>query len=179
MVLGSRGRTSRPLLVDCILQMRSTGLGWGIGMDVRVSGLIFMILPGCSSKLDEPVVAAEALNSEACQLPAGPPLTIKIRDAIANSAAFDGRLVSLDGYYCAGFEMSALYETPDCEARPESGLWLGGASPFYASKGRRVIVTGILDSRLRGHLEKWPAGICTAKLVEPHQQARSSSTSNQ
>ena len=29
MVLGSRGRASRPLLVDCILQMWSTGLGWG------------------------------------------------------------------------------------------------------------------------------------------------------
>lgn len=152
---------------------------WGIGMDVRVAGLVFMILSGCSSKLDEPVVAADALNSAACQLPAGPPLTVEIRDAIANPAAFDGRLVSLDGYYCAGFEMSALYDTPDCETRPESGLWLGGTPPFYASEGRRVIVTGIFDSRLQGHLEKWLAGISTAKLMELHQQGRSSSTFNQ
>ena len=134
-------------------------------MNIRTSGVVLMLLASCSSAVDDPVVV-EALNSEACQLPEETPMTITISDAIADPKAFDGRLVSLDGYYCAAFEMNAIYETPDCYSRPELGLWLRGMSPFYSSKGRRVVVTGIFDSRLQGHLEKWPAGVCAAKLVE-------------
>lgn len=135
-------------------------------MNARVAGLVLVLLASCSSAVDEPVAVVEALNSEACQLPAETPVAITIADAIADPTAFDGRPVTLEGYYCAAFEMNALYETPDCYSKPELGLWLGGMSPFYSSRGRRVVVTGIFDSRLQGHLDKWPAGVCTAKLVE-------------
>ncbi len=135
-------------------------------MNVRTSSLILLVLTSCSSAVNEPAAVVEALNSEACQLPPEVPTAIAISDAIADPTSFDGRLVSVEGYYCAAFEMNAIYETPDCYSRPELGLWLGGMSPFYSSKGRRVVVTGMFDSRLQGHLEKWPAGVCVAKLTE-------------
>jgi len=135
-------------------------------MNIRTVGLVLMLLTSCSSKVEEPLAVEEALNSEACPLPAETPMTIAISDAITDPKAFDGRLVSFEGYYCAAFEMNAIYETPDCYSEPELGLWLLGVSPFYSSKGRRVVVTGKFDSRLQGHLEKWPAGVCVAKLVE-------------
>lgn len=135
-------------------------------MNIRAAAIVLLLLASCSSAVDGPVAVVEALNSEACRLPAETPMAITISEAIADPKAFDGKLVSLEGYYCAAFEMNAIYESPDCYSKPELGLWLGGMSPFYSSKGRRVVVTGIFDSRLQGHLEKWPAGVCAAKLVE-------------
>lgn len=135
-------------------------------MNILTAGVVLVLLASCSSAVDAPVAVVEALNSESCQLPAETPMTITISGAIADPTSFDGRLVSLEGYYCAAFELNAMYETPDCHSKPGLGLWLGGMSPFYSSKGRRVVVTGIFDSRLKGHLEKWPAGVCAGKLVE-------------
>lgn len=132
---------------------------------IRVAGSILVVLAGCASCGGEPKGVKEALNPEACPTSAEKPIPLKIADALANPSAFDGRYVSLDGYYCAEFELKALYEVPDCTSRPESGLWLGGMSPFYDSRGSRVVVTGTFNAKMTGHLGKWPAGLCVAKLV--------------
>lgn len=128
--------------------------------------LTLWTIAGCSLDGKGPADDGEILTSEACASPAGTPMKVKVADVLASPELYSGKFLSLEGYYCDGFELSALYDAAGCHIPPRGGLWLEGISPFYQHNGNKVVVTGIFDRRLRGHLDQWPAGLCTTSFSE-------------
>lgn len=129
--------------------------------------MIALIVTTSCSRADREFVEVEMdLNSAACSMSVTSAQVVGVAAAVAEPSLYDGKLISVIGYYCGGFEMSGLYPEPDCASRPGTGLWLQGLSPFYEPRGRRVRVTGIFDTNIHGHLSQWPAGICVAGLEE-------------
>lgn len=128
--------------------------------------LMIAAMAGCSRNADGAATDVNILTSEACALPSGVPTRVTVNEAAANPVQFSGKFLSLEGYYCEGFEMSALFETADCQSQADTGLWLQGVSPFYQHNGKKVTVTGILDRQMHGHLNQWPAGLCVTSFAE-------------
>lgn len=127
-----------------------------------------IIMSGCSRR-DEVERVESALNSEACPNHVGKYIKTSVSEVLKNPSGFDGDLVVVEGYYCAGFELSAFYENPNCESLPELGLWLKGVSPYYRSDGKKISVAGVVDTKTKGHLAKWPVGLCVSRVLETGQ----------
>lgn len=108
---------------------------------------------------------AKYINLKACPPPAaGNFESATISEIISRPAGFDGKYVSVVGYYYSGFEMSGIYSLPQDELLPKDGLWLFGTSPFHDFNGEKVFVSGMFSSVNRGHLGLWSGTICVSEI---------------
>lgn len=144
---------------------------------------IFLLasIAGCSRE-SEPeeksaVPASEIFSSEACLPPALTSEPVSIADLLSSPAQYEGKSVVVTGYYYSRFEHSAIYPDPrDPEnSGMDDGLWLYGLSPFLEFDGRYLVVSGIFNSKNKGHLGQWPGSICvsTVPVVLSPDQPRS------
>lgn len=98
----------------------------------------------------------------------GPIKVVRIEELIANGRAYEGRNVSVTGYYNQGFEHSALYASPgkDQFARTfADGIWIDGISAPSDGNGQHLRVTGSFSEASKGHLSQWPGSICATNVV--------------
>lgn len=98
-------------------------------------------------------------------MPAEVPRVVEINTVLSDPGAFQGRFISVVGYYCSGFEISGLFSDPNCEATPDVGLWLSGVSPLYQAPGHKVTVVGRYDGSERGHMAQWAGGVCVSRIT--------------
>jgi len=111
------------------------------------------------------------LSGSDCPQGIGPTQIVRLEELLANGPAYEGRSVSVTGYYNHGFEHSALYASPgrDPFARTfADGIWINGISPFSDGNGQHIGVTGSFSEISKGHLSKWSGSICvtTVALLE-------------
>ncbi len=111
------------------------------------------------------------LSGSDCPQGIGPTQVVRLEELVANARAYEGRSVSVTGYYNQGFEHSALYASPgrDQFARTfADGIWINGISPFSDGNGQHIGVTGSFSEVSKGHLSKWSGSICvtTVALLE-------------
>lgn len=110
--------------------------------------------------------AASAVNSF-CERHIGVPQPVSLSELLANGHEYEGRAVSVSGYYSHGFEYSALYSNAgiDIYARDYTkGIWIDGLSPFFAEKEAHVLLTGVYTQKSGGHLAKWPGSLCVVQM---------------
>lgn len=109
---------------------------------------------------------ASAVNSF-CDRNIGVPEPVELSELLTNGQQYEGRAVSVSGYYSHGFEYSALYSDAgvDIYARDYTkGIWIDGLSPSFAEKEAHVLLTGIYTQKSGGHLAQWPGSLCVAKM---------------
>ncbi|MBN6112645.1 hypothetical protein [Xanthomonas bonasiae] len=111
------------------------------------------------------------LSGSDCPQGVGPTQIVRLEALVANARAYEGRRVSVTGYYNQGFEHSALYASPgrDPFARTSAeGIWINGISPFSGGNGQHIGVTGSFSEATKGHLSQWSGSICvtTVALLE-------------
>jgi hypothetical protein len=93
------------------------------------------------------------------------PQPVTLDELVASPSAFEGALVRTTGYYRSGFEESALYPNPRVEAQDaRGGVWLFGIDE--ALSGKRVQITGVFTSTIKGHLSMWPGSVCAVSTKE-------------
>jgi len=110
--------------------------------------------------------ASPAVNSF-CERHIGVPQPVSLDELLANGHEYEGRAVSVSGYYSHGFEYSALYSDAgvDIYARDYTkGIWIDGLSPFFAEKEAHVLLTGVYTQKSGGHLAKWPGSLCVVQV---------------
>lgn len=110
--------------------------------------------------------AAPAVNSF-CERRIGVPQPVSLSELLANGHEYEGRAVSVSGYYSHGFEYSALYSDAgvDIYARDYTkGVWIDGLSPFFAEKEAHVLLTGVYTQKSGGHLARWPGSLCVVQM---------------
>lgn len=136
-------------------------------MSCKVLFVSLMILSaaGCSRVDDDLENQGGALSSQACSMPADLPRVVEVAEVISDPELYQGRFISLEGYYCSSFERSGIFSNPDCESAPASGIWLSGVSPFYRTFNKKVIVVGRYDAFSRGHMAQWSGTLCVSKIV--------------
>lgn len=113
------------------------------------------------------------LSGSNCPQGIGPTQMVRLEELVTNGRSYEGRSVSVTGYYNQGFEHSALYASPgkDPFARTfADGIWINGISPFSDGNGQHIGVTGSSSEASKGHLAKWSGSICvtTVALLERH-----------
>jgi hypothetical protein len=120
----------------------------------------------CGEPSDEKLSAEERVMAETtCPEPLLPRKALPLHQIAADPAAYDGRYVSLTGYYCSGFEESGLYPEPGCRVEKERGFWLVNVSPFEGYAGQKVSIVGRVDAGSHGHLGLWAAQICVSRFT--------------
>ena len=110
--------------------------------------------------------APPAVNSF-CERHIGVPQPVSLSELLANGHEYEGRTVSVSGYYSHGFEYSALYSDAgmDIYARDYTkGIWIDGLSPFFAEKEAHVLLTGVYTQKSGGHLARWPGSLCVVQM---------------
>jgi len=97
---------------------------------------------------------------------------VSISELVADPSRYNGKVVSVSGYYYSYFEHSAIYSTQEAEPyghKFSDGLWIQGVSPFAEVSGKYLTLVGAFSSEGHGHLGQWPGTICvtSAKAVSP------------
>jgi hypothetical protein len=80
-----------------------------------------------------------------CERHIGVPQPVSLGELLTNGHEYEGRAVSVSGYYSHGFEYSALYSDAgvDIYARDYTkGIWIEGLSPLQADPETHVLLTG-------------------------------------
>lgn len=107
------------------------------------------------------------------------PKRLSIQALLADRKQYDGHRVEVIGFFRAGFEVRALYETEaDAKSAQDSkSIWLstysikpGCESQIIWSNNCFVRVIGVFGFRAKlgsGHLGMWPAQISQIELIEP------------
>lgn len=153
--------------------MQSEGDYWVLEtMRAILSGCLLIFIVSCSRESESDASAegraavTGSFSSEAC-LPSAPTYeTVSIAELIASPDKFDGRSIVVTGYYYSGFELSALYPSrrnPE-NSETDDGLWIYGLSPFLDLDGRHIAVSGIFNSKEKGHLGQWPGSVCVSAV---------------
>lgn len=137
-------------------------------MRIVLLALVSLLLPacGCPTSALDPHRTAPTVNNE-CERHIGVPQSVALDELLANGHRYEGRAVSVSGYYLQAFEFSALY--PDAGGDPytrdlNQGIWVDGISPFFDGHQAHVLLTGIYTQKSRGHLGQWPGSLCVARL---------------
>lgn len=130
-------------------------------------GSIFSI--SCSSRTEQELadVPLEGmLSSDACQKPTNSGEFITISALISDPEKYDGRYITLEGFYYSGFELSAISarRQGSKELVVDDAIWVTGISPFAEIAEQRVRISGIADAKQKGHLGLWPASICASEI---------------
>lgn len=102
---------------------------------------------------------------DACPSPRATPKPLALSQIAANPRNYDGKYVSVIGYYCSGWEESGLYPKPNCDHPRSDGVWLSGAENFRGVAASKVRVTGKVKSAFKGHLGQWSAAICVSDIT--------------
>ena len=135
--------------------------------DILAAGVLLFASIGVSAQeivvlTPEQVAALPALPwQRVCSTPVKDPQEVSLVQLIANPDRFEGRPVTVIGYFHLGFEHSALYLNKDDyqnDIRPNS-LWVDSTRPIEINDGY-VLATGIFTQTLKGHLGAWPGSIC-------------------
>lgn len=133
------------------------------------------LLLGCTGQGEEAPVDPKNLRpvewvTDLCADVKGSAQQVSIADLTTDPGRYDGKVVSVSGYYYSYFEHSAIYSTQ--EADPYSykfsdGLWIQGISPFAGISGEHLEFVGTFSSKDHGHLGQWPGTICVTSVTEP------------
>jgi hypothetical protein len=112
------------------------------------------------------------LATDLCPDVKGSALRVSIADLASHPDRYNGKVVSVSGYYYSYFEHSAIYSTQETESyshKFSDGLWIQGISPFAEVSGKYLTLNGAFSSERHGHLGQWPGTICvtTAKAASP------------
>ena len=102
-----------------------------------------------------------------CERHIGVPQPVSLGELLTNGHEYEGRAVSVSGYYSHGFEYSALYSDAgvDIYARDYTkGIWIDGLSPLQADPETHVLLTGVYTKKKGGHLDKWPGSLCVVQV---------------
>jgi len=152
--------------------LNSVGLHPGRALHGRMA-IALMLLVGAAGCSDRPEVGphiqSKLLTFSSCHAPSDPPLAVKISSVAADPSRFDGRQLSVRGYFCTGFERSGVFETRDCDTAAQSGLWITGVPIDFQFDGDRVEMVGRFNGNAHGHLDQWPGSLCvhSIRLDEP------------
>ena len=97
------------------------------------------------------------------------PTRVSLIAVIADPTRFDGKVVSVGGFYVHGFEISALYPSRDLSLSWANGVTLDfqkGATfvparsdKLWKAASLWIEVEGVIDANEHGHMAGWPAGI--------------------
>ncbi|MEZ5465588.1 MAG: hypothetical protein R3F22_10275 [Lysobacteraceae bacterium] len=105
---------------------------------------------------------------EECKRAVVEPIDVSMVQLLANPERYNGKPVSVIGYYNSGFELSALYLSKldsDNDVNRNS-VWVEGLGAYSADDGY-AYVSGIFSQKVTGHLNGWSAGICNVSEYEP------------
>jgi hypothetical protein len=128
-------------------------------------GTVFLtLLMACHGKTESPAVDSLGLREIAlngCPVPEGAPRRVALSDLMSHPDRYNGAFVSVAGYYYSDFERSVLFAGP--EERPyirgaDEGIWLLRMDKSLA--GKKVQVSGVFTTEIKGHLRQWPGSIC-------------------
>ena len=124
--------------------------------------LLLATFSGCGTAQHKIVEQGKAM-------PDAIPKRVSLIAVIADPTRFDGKAVSVGGFYVQGLEISALYPSRDLSFSWANGLTLDyqkGATivPPISDKLWRadslwIEVEGIIDANQHGHMAGWAAGI--------------------
>ncbi|MNM55346.1 hypothetical protein D3C81_664830 [compost metagenome] len=128
--------------------------------------LLLLSACSCPSSTGVSQHAMPTVNSF-CERHIGVPQSVELSELLNNGHKYEGKAVSVSGYYSLGFEHSALY--PDAGVAPytvdfSQGIWVDGISPFFDGKEVHVLLTGIYTQKSQGHLAQWPGSLCVAQI---------------
>ncbi|KRG61733.1 hypothetical protein ABB26_18120 [Stenotrophomonas humi] len=101
-----------------------------------------------------------------CERHIGVPQSVDLGELISNGHRYEGRAVTVSGYYRPVFEHSALYQHAGVDpytADFSQGIWVDGISPFFDGEAH-VLLTGIYTQKSQGHLAQWPGSLCVAQM---------------
>lgn len=116
--------------------------------------------PPTAMKQTEPAITSF------CERHIGVPQAVSLSELLTNGHKYEGRAVSVSGYYSHSFEYSALYQDAgtDIYARDFSqGIWVNGLSPFFTEQEAHVLLTGVYTQKNGGHLDRWPGSLCAVQ----------------
>ncbi|GEM_PF-2304994 len=111
--------------------------------------------------------AATAASDNPCKRYIGVPQTVTLSELLTNGGAYEGRAVSVAGYYSSGFEHSALYADAgvDLYAHDFSqGIWINGVPLSAGVQEAHLLLTGIYTQKSKGHLSQWSGTLCAARV---------------
>lgn len=101
-----------------------------------------------------------------------------VHDVIEHLDQMHGRSVRVAGVLQLEFECDCLWHMPKSERVDSlpyrSSLWVHldagcqslGAEALHKFKGRRVVVTGVIDAQDSGHMGLWPAAILVSSVTK-------------
>ena len=104
---------------------------------------------------------------DGCPVPNTGPKRVTLIELASNPARYEGMFVSVSGYYYSYFERAALFGTPEEEPyahRASEGIWLLRMDRALA--GKRVQISGIFTTGIKGHLGQWPGSLCVVNKSE-------------
>lgn len=102
-----------------------------------------------------------------CERHIGVAQPVELSELLNNGHRYEGKAVSVSGYYSHGFEHSALYQDAGIDpytADFSQGIWVDGISPFFDGREAHVLLTGIYTQKSNGHLAQWPSSLCVAHV---------------
>lgn len=111
--------------------------------------------------LDPEVARLELPWTKACSAPVKDPETVSIVQLLSTPEKYEGKAITTIGYYRLGFEHSAIYLAQSDYEHDiwPNGLWVDSEMEIPTQNGY-VIISGIFTSKLTGHFDGWPGGIC-------------------
>lgn len=110
---------------------------------------------------------ATAALENPCKRYIGVPQSVALSELISNGRAYEGRAVSVTGYYSYGFEHSALYADAgvDMYAHDFSkGIWINSVPRSAGLQETHLLLTGVYTQQSRGHLSQWSGSLCVTKM---------------
>ncbi len=131
--------------------------------------LVILVIIGCRTSAPRVDSAAVA--------------TVPISELLTHPRQFKGKRIAVVGYYCSGFELSALYENPEDRtkfvedwpdvAKPFRGLWISGYvrpgcehDVHFVEEGRvKAVGTFEVPKLGAGHCNAWPAELTNLEIL--------------
>ena len=137
--------------------------------------LLLCLVSGCADPTNDLRNAKASADRFELIADACPPTTvsaqhISIAELTSNPSRYDGRVVSVSGYYSFYFEHSAVYSTQETKIDKHSfsdGIWIAGVP--IASKhldGQFLKFVGTFSSKKSGHFNQWPGAICVTSIED-------------
>lgn len=118
-----------------------------------------ILLAACTgSRQEQGMDSSKA--TEACESEPSNPQRISIAALLANPDAYEGKAVTVIGYYHGSFEHSAIYLT-QADFQHDvltNGLWVTNVVPETLNN-RYIMLDGIFTTS-QGHLGQWSGTIC-------------------
>lgn len=132
------------------------------------AALIILIAPLVAFGQNVPVLTSDQIArlpelpwSKACSTPVRDAQEVSLIQLIAAPERYEGKSVTVIGYFHLGFEHSAMYLSKSDYENDVwiNGVWVDSVQPIEINDSY-ILITGIFTQKHTGHLGGWPSAIC-------------------